>query len=154
MNNRLKGNLLVLGQFILLGALIFYPASSIATGSFSYLLSLISLTSLFLGFVILAVSGLALGKSLTAHPIPGKNAQLVTSGLYKFVRHPIYSGLILLGFGLSISGGFFPHLIFFAALLFLLNYKAKFEEQLLLARYPGYAAYSAKTGRFLPRLIR
>jgi protein-S-isoprenylcysteine O-methyltransferase Ste14 len=154
MNNRLKGNLLVLGQFILIGLLVFYPSSGLNTGEFSYFLSVVSISSLFFGFVILGVSALALGRSLTAHPIPGKNAQLVTSGLYGFVKHPIYSGLILLALGLTINGGFFPHTLFLIALLLLLNYKAKFEEALLSQRFPDYADYSKKTGRFVPRLNR
>jgi protein-S-isoprenylcysteine O-methyltransferase Ste14 len=104
--------------------------------------------------VILGFSALALGKSLTAHPIPGKNAVLVTDGLYKFVKHPIYSGLIVAAFGLTITGGFFPHVIFFIALVLLLNYKASFEEKLLASTYEGYAEYSKKTGRFIPRLKR
>jgi protein-S-isoprenylcysteine O-methyltransferase Ste14 len=154
MTKRLKGNLLVLGQFVLLGLLIFVPSSGLNTGVFSYFLSVLSLTSLFLGFVILALSALALGKSLTANPMPGKNAVLVTDGLYKFVKHPFYSGLILAAFGLTITGGFFPHVIFFVALVLLLNYKASFEEKLLASTYPGYAEYSKKTGRFIPRLKR
>ena len=96
----------------------------------------------------------ALGKSLTAHPMPGKNAVLVTDGLYKFVKHPIYSGLILAAFGLTITGGFFPHVIFFVVLVLLLNYKASFEEKLLASTYAGYAEYAKKTGRFIPRLKR
>jgi protein-S-isoprenylcysteine O-methyltransferase Ste14 len=154
MNNRLKGNLLVLGQFVLIAFLILTPSSGLNTGVFSYFLSAVSIFSLLAGFVILGLSALALGKSLTAHPIPGKNAQLVTDGLYRFVKHPIYSGLILVGFGLTIAGGFFPHALFFLALVLLLNYKASFEEALLTRTYAGYADYSKKTGRFVPRLIR
>lgn len=154
MTNRLRGNLLVVGQFALLALLILYPTTPLNTGVFSYALSFVSLTSLFLGFLILGFSALALGKSLTAHPIPGKNAVLVTDGLYRFVKHPIYSGLLLIGLSLTIAGGFFPHAIFYLALIVLLNYKARFEERLLAARYPDYAEYAKKTGRFVPRLIR
>jgi protein-S-isoprenylcysteine O-methyltransferase Ste14 len=154
MTKRLKGNLLVLGQFILIALLIFVPNSGLNTGVFSTFLVGLSLISMFLGFVILALSALALGKSLTAHPMPSKNAVLVTDGLYRFVKHPIYSGLILLSFGLTIAGGFFPHTIFFVALVLLLNYKASFEEKLLASTYAGYAEYSKKTGRFIPRLKR
>jgi protein-S-isoprenylcysteine O-methyltransferase Ste14 len=154
MTKRLKGNLLVLGQFILIALLILVPNSGLNTGVFSTFLVGLSLVSMFLGFVILALSALALGKSLTAHPMPSKNAVLVTDGLYRFVKHPIYSGLILLSFGLTIAGGFFPHTIFFVALVLLLNYKASFEEKLLASTYAGYAEYSKKTGRFIPRLKR
>jgi protein-S-isoprenylcysteine O-methyltransferase Ste14 len=154
MTKRLKGNLLVLGQFILIALLILVPNSGLNTGVFSTFLVGLSLISMFLGFVILALSAIALGKSLTAHPMPSKNAVLVTDGLYKFVKHPIYSGLILASFGLTIAGGFFPHVIFFVALVLLLNYKASFEEKLLASTYAGYAEYSKKTGRFIPRLKR
>lgn len=152
MNNRLKGNLLVLGQLILLGLLILFPASGLNTGVFSFLFASASIFLLLAGFFILGVSALALGKSLTAHPIPGKNAALVTGGLYKYVKHPIYSGLILVAIGLTISGGFFPHVLFLAGLVILLNYKASFEEALLAKAYAGYEEYSRKTGRFFPRL--
>jgi protein-S-isoprenylcysteine O-methyltransferase Ste14 len=53
-----------------------------------------------------------------------------------------------------ITGGFFPHAIFFVLLVLLLNYKASFEEKLLASTYSGYAEYSKKTGRFIPRLKR
>ena len=154
MTKRLKGNLLVLGQFVLIALLILVPSGGLNTGVFATLLVGISLTAMFLGIVILGLSALALGKSLTAHPMPTKNAVLVTDGLYRFVKHPIYSGLILLSFGLTIAGGFFPHAIFFIALVVLLNYKASFEEKLLASTYAGYAEYSKKTGRFIPRLKR
>lgn len=154
MTNRLKGNLLVLGQFVLLGLLIFYPNNPVNTGVFSYALSFISLTSLFIGFLILGFAALALGKSLTAHPIPKKSAELVTDGMYRFVRHPIYTALLLIGLSLAIAGGFFPHFFFYIALVILLIFKARFEERLLAARFAEYASYASKTGRFFPRLIR
>jgi protein-S-isoprenylcysteine O-methyltransferase Ste14 len=154
MNNSLKGNLLVLGQFILLGLLIFYPANLINYGSLRLVVTVAIAVLLALGFVILGFSFLALGKSLTAHPIPAKQGVLVTDGLYKFARHPIYTGVLALGAAMTLSGGLFPHILFFIALVLLLNYKAGFEEQLLRARYEGYASYAAKTGRFLPKLKR
>jgi protein-S-isoprenylcysteine O-methyltransferase Ste14 len=154
MTNTLKGNLLVLGQFILLGFLIFYPASSINYGSFGILVTLAIAVLLAIGLVILGLSFLALGKSLTAHPIPAKQGELVTDGLYRFARHPIYTGVLAVGLAMTLSGGLFPHVLFFIALVVLLNYKASFEEQLLRARYEGYASYAAKTGRFLPKLKR
>jgi protein-S-isoprenylcysteine O-methyltransferase Ste14 len=55
---------------------------------------------------------------------------------------------------MALSGGLFPHMLFFIALVVLLNYKASFEEQLLRSRYVDYASYAEKTGRFLPKLKR
>jgi protein-S-isoprenylcysteine O-methyltransferase Ste14 len=154
MNNSLKGNLLVLGQFILLGFLILYPRSEVSYGSYGFLVTSVTAVLVLAGVVILGLSFLALGKSLTAHPIPAKQGVLVTDGLYKYARHPIYTGVLALGAGMTLAGGLFPHILFFVALVILLNYKASFEEQLLRARYEGYASYAVKTGRFLPKLKR
>jgi protein-S-isoprenylcysteine O-methyltransferase Ste14 len=154
MNNSLKGNLLVIGQFILLGLLILYPANSINYGPLGLTVTIAIAVLLAVGFVILGLSFLALGRSLTAHPIPAKKGELVTDGLYRFARHPIYTGVLAIGLALALSGGLFPHLLFFTALVVLLNYKASFEEQLLRARYVDYASYAEKTGRFLPKLKR
>jgi protein-S-isoprenylcysteine O-methyltransferase Ste14 len=154
MNNSLKGTLLVIGQFILLGLLIFYPANSINYGVFGLTVTLAIAILLAMGFVILGLSFLALGKSLTAHPIPAKKGELVTDGLYSFARHPIYTGVLAIGLAMALSRGLFPHILFFIALVVLLNYKASFEEQLLRARYVDYASYADKTGRFLPKLKR
>jgi protein-S-isoprenylcysteine O-methyltransferase Ste14 len=154
MTNTLKGNLLVLGQFILLGLLIFYPANAINYGPFALVVTIAIAVLLAMGLVILGLSFLALGRSLTAHPIPAKKGELVTDGLYRFARHPIYTGVLALGLAMTLVGGLLPHTLFFIALLVLLNYKASFEEQLLRARYVGYASYAEKTGRFLPKLKR
>jgi protein-S-isoprenylcysteine O-methyltransferase Ste14 len=154
MNNSLKGNLLVIGQFILLGLLIFYPSNSINYGPFTLTVTIAIAVLLAMGVVILGLSFLALGKSLTAHPIPAKQGELVTDGLYRFARHPIYTGVQAIGLAMTLSGGLFPHMLFFIALVVLLNYKASFEEQLLRERYVDYASYAEKTGRFLPKLKR
>ena len=154
MNNSLKGNLLVIGQFILLGLLILYPANSINYGPFTLTVTIAIAVLLAMGLVILGMSFIALGKSLTAHPMPAKQGVLVTDGLYRFARHPIYTGLLAIGLAMALGGGLFPHLLFFIALVVLLNYKASFEEQLLRARYVDYASYADKTGRFLPKLKR
>jgi protein-S-isoprenylcysteine O-methyltransferase Ste14 len=154
MNNSLKGNLLVIGQFILLGLLILYPSNSINYGPFALTVTISIAVLLATGVVVLGLSFLALGRSLTAHPIPAKKGELVTDGLYRFARHPIYTGVLAIGLAMALSGGLFPHLLFFAALVVLLNYKASFEEKLLSARYVDYASYAEKTGRFLPKLKR
>lgn len=154
MNPRLKGNLLVVGQFLLLALLVLSPTSNFPVAELASVIPGISLTLMFVGAVILIVSFIGLGPALTAHPIPNKKARLQTGGLYKWVRHPIYSGLLLIALALTLTGGIFPQIFYFIALYLLLNYKARFEEQQLALRFSEYPAYSAKTGRFLPRLKR
>lgn len=160
MNDRLKGNLLVVGQLILLALLFLVPPvpeivdwlnDSVPS---AVMLPGIAQVFLFAAIVILIAGGLGLGPALTAHPIPNQKGQLQTGGLYRYVRHPIYLGLLLAAVSFTLSGGIFPHIIFATALYFLLNYKAKFEESLLAKRFDEYADYASRTGRFLPRLKR
>lgn len=102
----------------------------------------------------LVVAGLTLGRGLTAHPSPVPGGELVTGGLYRWLRHPIYTFLLIAAGAIAVADASLAHLAAFAGLVVLLNYKARFEEGLLRDAYPGYAEYAAKTGRFLPRLRR
>ncbi|MFM7013597.1 MAG: methyltransferase family protein [Actinomycetota bacterium] len=152
MNPRLQGNLLVIGQFVLLGLLILVPPGLLSFSGMALWISLTSQIILYLGLIVLGFGLVGLGSALTAHPIPNKKAKLVTTGIYRYIRHPIYTGLMIAGISLTLNGGLFPHGLFLVALIGLLNYKARFEEGLLQLRFPSYSAYAAKTGRFLPRL--
>jgi protein-S-isoprenylcysteine O-methyltransferase Ste14 len=104
------------------------------------------------GFLVLAISFLRLGLSLTASPIPKDQGQLVTSGLYARVRHPIYFGLLLLGIGVVFDAGWWPQLVVLTMLYLLLRIKSDFEESMLRKKYPEYAAYAARTPKFFPRV--
>lgn len=101
---------------------------------------------------IAAVGASALGRGLTAVPLPNDYAQLRTGGLYRWVRHPIYTGVLLAAAGRTLSSGNRWALMTFAALVGLLTGKARFEERHLTGRFPGYQRYVATTPRFLPRL--
>jgi protein-S-isoprenylcysteine O-methyltransferase Ste14 len=68
------------------------------------------------------------------------------------MRHPIYTGLLLTALGLSLEAGVIPHIFIWAGLVALLVYKSNWEEELLAKRYPDYADYKARTGRFFPKL--
>lgn len=146
-----KGNLLVALQFVLLAVILLLPktteGSLIPTWVFGFGSFLI-----WPGLAILALSIFKLGPSLTASPVPKDDSTLVITGLYKWMRHPIYTGLIVTGLGLSLEGGVLPQIWFWAGLVGLLIYKSNWEEVLLAKRYPEYAAYKARTGRFFIKL--
>ena len=87
-------------------------------------------------------------------PEPLSNARLVTTGPYAHLRHPLYSGLMLFGLGCAIGWATPWHWLALAGLFVVLHAKARREEALLAARFPDYAAYAARTPRFVPHVMR
>jgi protein-S-isoprenylcysteine O-methyltransferase Ste14 len=106
------------------------------------------------GLGIMVVAGTALGRGLTATPLPNEHAQLRTTGLYRFVRHPIYTGLLLTSAAFTAGTGSVTRLAVLALLVLLLTMKARWEEVRLARRFDGYAAYAAMTPRFVPVRVR
>ena len=152
MNINTRAASYVLMQFILLALLILAPRDASLYGDLRVPLSILGLVLIAAGMAVILYSFFALGRSLTASPVPKEDGQLITSGLYARVRHPIYFGLLLAAFGVVLDAGPWPQLAIFLLLLVLLNIKAGFEEQLLAKRYPEYGEYAKKTPRFFPRL--
>ena len=139
---------LVGAQFVFLLLLGFMPWGDLwARGIGTIVLGLVFVA---LGVGIALAAGAGLGRTLTPSPVPKTDGVLVTRGVYGLVRHPIYSGLLLLGIGLVIIGASVLHLLAWVALLSVLMAKSRFEEWMLSARYPDYAAYAARVGRLVP----
>lgn len=153
MSDKNKSNLLVTVQFLLLAVIIGVPLPRFGEDFPDWMVGVGSVL-VWVGLVILALSIFKLGGSLTASPIPKNDSQLKTDGLYKWMRHPIYTGLIATAMGLAIETEAFLSMLVALVLIALLNYKAKWEETFLLERYPEYRTYMSKTGRFVPRLNR
>ena len=106
-----------------------------------------------LGGIIVTLSLIQLNKNLTVFPTPLDDAQLVTSGLYAWVRHPIYSGILILVFGYSIFAESWYKLAISMALLILFCFKTSYEEKRLTKKYSNYEEYKKTHGRFLPKLF-
>ena len=102
------------------------------------------------GVGIVAVASASLGRGMTAVPLPNDNAQLRTGGVYRLARHPIYTGVLIAATARALLLGNRWAGVVTAALGVLLNGKARFEEQHLAARFPGYADYADRTPRFIP----
>jgi len=135
-------------QFVLLAALLSELITSKRRG-------LLTSTAGFLvagtGLTILGAASMKLGGKLRAHPAPPDGAMLHTDGLYSYVRHPIYSGLLLFSAGIALIARTPRATVSFLALTALLNAKARFEERLLTGRFPTYRAYADRTPRLIPR---
>lgn len=104
------------------------------------------------GCVCLLLSFLSHGSHLTPLPAPNMKLGLKTTGIYALVRHPMYLGVMLLVFGISLWASGVWALLMCVVLACFFNLKARAEERFLLGVYPEYEAYQNRTGRFLPRL--
>jgi protein-S-isoprenylcysteine O-methyltransferase Ste14 len=84
--------------------------------------------------------------------VPGERTELVTSGLYAWIRHPIYALSITLMISSAVILPTAPMLAVAAIHLSLMVIKARNEEAFLRGVHGEvYARYCAQTGRFLPR---
>jgi protein-S-isoprenylcysteine O-methyltransferase Ste14 len=93
-----------------------------------------------------------LGKNLTDTVVTRKEHTLVTTGPYRWVRHPFYVaiGLNVLALFLATANWFV--LLTGSILFFLIYLRTRKEEENLVARFgAGYRDYMARTGRFWPR---
>ena len=103
----------------------------------------------FAGALVMTLARRALGRGFTAFAKPAESGELVESGPYGVVRHPIYSGGLLFAAGISVALSPWAFLAT-GALAVVWALKAAVEERFLLDRYPAYAEYR-RTSRY--RLI-
>lgn len=102
------------------------------------------------GLVLLFVSVLNLGKNLTPFPRPIPNGQLVTTGMYSLVRHPMYFSVILVCLGFSLLT-INPIRLGLTGLIFVfLDAKSRQEETWLKQQYPNYVDYQKRTKKLIP----
>ena len=114
------------------------------------------------GFVLIALWGVlfvwtfqTLGKNLTDTVVTRKEHTLVTSGPYRYVRHPFYLAFFIAVLGGSIvTANWFLFLTSLIPFAFLVA-RTRIEEDKLVERFGDeYRDYTAKTGRFFPRFTR
>lgn len=106
-----------------------------------------------LGASLLMGKGLLdLGRNLTPLPYPKEDGQLVRSGIYSIVRHPLYSGLIFAALSWVVFQLSLSHLIAAAILFTFLDAKARREEAWLSEKYPEYSQYQQRVKKLIPGL--
>ncbi len=93
-----------------------------------------------------------LGSHRTPFPQPKDDGQLITSGIYARLRHPLYASVIALGFAWALLWQSWPALGLAVAQILFFDAKARREERWLRERFSDYAAYARRVKRFIPGL--
>lgn len=143
------GWLWVAGQAALFIALLVVPAGDDwATPSG---LRLAANVLFFGGLAVIGLAAIGLGSALTPTPVPREGGTLTTGGFYRYVRHPIYSGVLAVVAGMTLRSGSWIQLVVAVVAVVFFDRKAAWEEQRLADRFPDYRDYAAVTPRFVPR---
>jgi len=94
-----------------------------------------------IAFIILLVAIKDLGRNLSPFPRPINNSNLVTTGIYRFTRHPMYYSLIFISFGVFITKLSFYYLFLSISLGLIIKFKIALEEQYLNNKFNNYLVY-------------
>jgi protein-S-isoprenylcysteine O-methyltransferase Ste14 len=113
----------------------------------------IALTSV--GVVIAIWARYCIGQYWSARVTLKEGHRLIRSGPYAFVRHPIYTGMLLAAMGTALVIGEWRGVLAVAVILAAHSHKALREERLMTAEFgEEYAAYQQSTGFLFPRFRR
>ncbi len=139
----MKSLLFVSIQFLCLGYFVF-------SGSFLLIDSPLIIIQ-FIGFIIFGWSMITMNPSQwTIFPEPKKLGNLIISGPYKWIRHPMYSGLLLISFSIILHRQTIIDFAVLAAFVVNLIFKLAYEEVLLSERFSEYKQYKKSTSRIFP----
>jgi len=110
--------------------------------------------------LFIAGQGMAIAAALqmrhyiSAHPAPAPGASLLQDGIYRFVRHPMYGGVMLMAGAIALFDVNPAALVLTAVLAVVFHGKARYEESLLAATFLGYPEYRKRvTRRFIPWVL-
>ena len=106
---------------------------------------------IFFGFSIIIIALIVmlkaikdLGGNLSPFPRPTSNGKLITTGIYRFMRHPMYYSLILISFGIFIINLSLYYLCLTIILAFVIKFKIILEEKFLKNKFKNYFLYKDK----------
>ena len=148
-----RGELYVVVQAILLIALFFGPKDIFSLPAMlNQTLWWIGQILFYSGIVIAIWAAILLGPNLTPLPKPKPSGEFIQSGLYRFVRHPIYFGVILVCFGWASIEQTLYTLVLAIILLIFFDLKSRQEEIWLTEKFSEYDVYKQNTKKLIPFL--
>ncbi len=146
MNDILYPKLLVMFQFALIGLMILFSHGVLGS----------------VWGIIIFIFGLSIGLWAIAHnkidnfniqPNLKNGCQLIITGAYRYIRHPMYTSVIMMMFAVLVATPTFMELVFFITLIIVLVLKAKREEDLWCGHDETYTEYKNRTKLFIPYIL-
>ena len=110
----------------------------IQASPFSYCLGILIII---IAFIIMLVAIKELGRNLSPFPRPINNSNLVTTGIYRFIRHPMYYSLIFISVGIFMTKLSIYYLFLSISLGLIIKFKITLEEQYLNNKFKNYLLY-------------
>lgn len=146
MSNRTKSRFFVIVQLICSVA-IMLTGQLIVTGLVNWILVI--------GSGLLVVWAFILNKPRPGliFPEPPPDMKLITTGPYRFIRHPMYTALLMITIAWVLNDFSWLRLLVWTVLVVNMLFKLSYEEGLLAARCPGYTTYKTKTKRLIPFVL-
>lgn len=135
----------VIGQSFLLGLLALAVLSDWRGGASVGFPAVLGVALCSAAGVLAMVALLHLRGSLHVSPAPRRGAQFVERGIYRRLRHPMYTGVVAFAVGLLLLVPTLPVAAASTALIVFYLIKTRHEEKMLLDRYPEYREYRART---------
>lgn len=115
----------------------------------------LSIPPLAIGLIVAVVSLRALGSALTPTPVPIPGAGLRTSGIYAWVRHPIYSAVLCVTVAALIFAGSWWSWLWGVVIVAFFWGKSRWEDRLLDHQYGDqWRSWADRTGALIPRRRR
>lgn len=103
------------------------------------------------GLVVLLWARRTLGGNWSFDVVVKENHELIERGPYAYVRHPIYSGFLLMTLGTAVFSGLAGAFVIFAIVFLGFWFKSRQEERLLIKHFPeAYPRYKKRVRAFIP----
>lgn len=148
-----KKDFVFVGIQLLLFLTYVLPIQILPSVFFPPLVELLGSILTLVGFVVGLIALLQLKTSLSPFPTPKINGQLIRSGVFALVRHPIYFSILLCASGYALFQSSIYRLMVSLLLLVLFHFKSSYEENLLCKKYSEYKDYQQKVGKLFPKLF-
>ena len=102
------------------------------------------------GLILFIQSHRSLGRNWSCEVVIQEKHELIEKGPYAYIRHPLYSGVLLMFMGMALYCGRKTCIIVLVYCFFGVYFKSQMEERLLARTFPAYSECKRRTKALIP----